>query len=702
MASNFKILDNLENIPEKSLFFVPLRNKESSNDYSEKHSHVIMVTLTNNKNIKEFDNRWIFNLESYMDVFREDNFLKTRLKEIPGHLLQKYTSINTRRDGNPDREQLVCVLSLVVQNDNNNIFYKLCEIINLTVALGFKRIPSFLLYDAVLRDCQQQIKRFWEIHQPDSKYLTQEFQNRRFNKANFKETDSAEIIDQIKVPTREETYNFVEMDEYKSSLKTAMGIEPLPIEEYESVLTHEMVVQTFEQLQFLEKEEEIQSDLLQIFLHSYHLCHLVFSNIPVLKRLKKIYNKYREKLAPSLMYGLYVLYAEELILGAGLNPNYRCVFDLHRASLLPVDDTFHIMNSPYLCLPYMPKALSLHTCLLGLARASHTRTLFLSFSQQEHYTRRAKDKLRKYLCSRGINSRSRIWYNIFNYTYGMLEDLNDPDIFLTGSGAEACIYDNPLFRENGFKFDDIYANREDSSVKHSDIDLVVFTEDHNLLAQKARKVADTISMNLQSNVIVKEVNKYKFRITGEKMLREIDIFMTHKNPASLLYNYHIATCRALISMDDHKSNSCLMTSMVISCHLGLCIDRRWFSSKISLYDRICAQYSRGIGVLMNPSETMMMRQFFELSPKWKYLSVLVNIINRNNKTLIHVENPYLNKTYFLFPKMNKVGSFYESNDKMSSRSSGNINLGSITNYKSSDIVKSRLRNQDGQFIDCWK
>jgi len=697
------ILNELENIPKESDFFIQVGiSNEIPEDKLEKHKHVIMATLSNNKLIKQsinFDQKWVFTLEVYDDTFKSGYFSK-RITLIKSDILENYTDLRTRIDGKA-KSQLVCVLPMILNHDESGVpFLQLCKIIDLSSALSLKKIPNFLGYDKLINRMKNEVDEFWRDHQPDSRFLTQEFMKRRFKNEDFMNTTSKETIEKIRMPATDDTYNFVEMAEYKSNLKEAMGIQPLPLEDYEKYITKDGVTHLFSEASNFDNGNEIIIDLLEIMLKSYHLCHLVFHNPLIMKKMKILYtiNHNHERIDKSLIWGLYTLYTEELVLGAALTVEHRSVFDIKNANLLPDDDCYNLYQSPYLCLPYDQNAIALHTNLIGLNRRD-SRVGWFNFGRG--LSQNERQFLSKGLAKRGINRLSRVRANVLDYTFEMLDELDDPEIFLTGSGAEACLYDSPLFRRNTFKFEDIYHDRESATSKigHSDIDLVIFTEDQSVLANKAKKVADCVAFNINDKVIVNKISDYKFRITSEKMRREIDIFMTSKKPPALLYNYHISTCRAAISMDRNNDTSYLMTSMVISSNLGFCIDRRWFSSNTSLYDRISKQLSRGIGVMLNVYELQMMQQFFQHSIPWQYMRKMIEV-NRSTTTdkikYIKVYSSNLSEGFFLAPKKKSIGPKYDVEKADRGDPDDILTYKDVGRYNAKN--SSFLRNEDGSFV----
>lgn len=701
-------MEDLEKIPITSPFRVNLGDPLVEEKQLENHLGVILVTLTNNKrllNTDNFDDRWIFSIENQHDVFQQ-GFLGRCLKLIPTKILEEYTDLRTNVT-EYNNEELICILPIQLRDDLANPLDRVMYLINLTNALSLNRIPEFLRYDVYFKKAMDDVNKFWKENSPNSGYLTQQFMNRRFRNEDYSETTSYEAIRNITSPQRRQDgeYDFVSNEEYRSNLKEAMGIRPLPLEEYESWITGDMVETMFRQVMFFENSNQIMTDLFCLFIKSYNLCHLIFRNQFLLKKLKRIYESHRNDdhkgqtcrcvidIDRSLVWGFYTLYAEELILGGQLTKEHRSVWNLECASLLPIDNYLNLYQNPYLCLPLGPGALGLHRNMLGLPRIDRS-------SVRYHYAGGSDFENDFYLNQfkvRGIYRKNRVIGNILQYTYEVLDGLDDQDIYFTGSGAEACTYNNPLLRRGHYRYDQIYpVKNNNKNHPHSDIDLVVFTDSEDVLRKKAEKIQETVSENLNIKVNLEKINDSKYRISHPEMLREIDIFKTYKSPPALLYNYHISTCRVAISLDQSLSNSYLMTSMVMSSFLGFCIDRRWFSSKTSLYDRICKQLSRGIGILLNVYEIQMLSEFIDNAQPWGHMRNLIEVHNfQGRMRYIKTFQPGLKSSFFRSVSKNNIGQFFFSPDRARIMSTDRTCGYSIK--FDPEKTKFPLRHQSGMF-----
>lgn len=800
-------MNDIKDIPKTSLLYVPVGNMELDKSVIKKHDSVVIASFSNNEKImalpdSEFDSKWVFQKEDLSDeIF--NGYLGKHLLAIPRIELLKLTDFRTI-DVNQDDEDddpllehvLVCVLPTVLNKGDCGIT-KLMNIIMLTGYFSVSRIPDFLNYKGVIKDIKTENKKFWKRWAPDSKVLTRYFKTRRFRNEEFIQTEDYETIKNINEPIKVETYTFMKENEnnpdssnnidtiketwdgteWKDELRGAMGIQPLDPSDYEAYCTYEGMEEMFKTASRLDDGANIVKELYVILLKNFFCCHLIFRNKFLMKKLNKImvklnngenalfnrYNIYQRpdkndiqenitELNRSLMHGLYILYAEEMLLGGNLTLDHRSVWKYDTAHLLPVYTGISIHNSPYLCLPIAPEELTLENTLIGLTYRDEVseyraRDYIYHLQHSNHNPNPIRDDIRNRIATndvseytkfarhglqrRGILDPNVCIKNMQSYMSNIFNDFEDPEIYLTGSGAEACVYNNPLFRKDRYQLSDLYPERSynynvntlkyEDAHKHSDIDLVVFTNDENVLKKKAESILRYLEEEdtmLNSKIEMIKVNDTKYRFTGDSMPREIDLFMCNRNPASLLYNYHISTCRVLIPFTQNpsivKSQTIMMQSMVSSAHLGFCIDRRWFSSKTSIYDRILRQYSRGIGMLLNSSEMQMLRDYINNSDKWNHLANIITMEQYHpnddaslpQKTKLNVRHPGLSGNFYS-TKPFKVGQYFETTAKRLQQDpytsmqlqidDRTCNSNMIPHYKFSPSEKSTLKNKDGSF-----
>lgn len=710
-------MQNLVNVPKTSQLFLPVGHKIPSNEKLEVHNSVIIASLTNNEKIMDlqgdeyFDLKWTFESHCLNEDF-DDGFLQTRLVEFPQKQILNLTRLRTSKLVNSSETVLICVLALQLNNNPINPFRQLLEIVNLSVGFSLKSIPTFFKYDSLIQQIKQQNKFFWKKNGPDPKTYTELYMGRRFRTQDYLETEDAEIITELLQKKNDvDVYNFDSaiaggfdgllatsdgngnptlIADAKHRLRGSMGIEPLPIDQYELYMTYIEIENLFSLIKVFDDHLKIKIDLFIIFLKSYHCCHLVFKNLVIMRQFYQlneiIYKKYGDvsafllatQINKSFIWGIYTLYAEEVLLGSKLTNDHRCVWNLRHASYTPVYEYGNNYGNPYLCLPIAPKILNLQTNLVGAGITE---------------------------CYYGIRSISEIYKNLASYTNGIFTGLKEDNVFLTGSGAEACYYRNSLFadKEVNFKMEQIYPikNEAEPNQCHSDIDLVVFTDDPDVLYQKMLSVKECLEENIRWEVTVEAVGKKKFRFSGKHLSREIDLFMSHKAAPALLFNYHMSTCRAIIPLNGQTENAMIMSSALISAHLGFCIDRRWFSSKTSLYDRICRQISRGIGMILNCHELSLLGKYIKLNPKWDYLKGLI----RSKDGEIQAKHLTYDCELYGRPSTHNVGSFFLTpSDRGYNHKNTNFETISfdidLFDYRTDSPDKTKfIRNDDGSFVN---
>jgi hypothetical protein len=804
----------MKNIPKNSIFYVPVGNTLPVKSELDKHENIVIASMTNNDKIlslpdEQFDSKWIFSKEDMSDDFYS-GYLSTHILLIPEKVMQNYTNIKTCQilEENSEEKVLVCVIPMIINNGDISI-RKLIKDILLAGYLSLNVIPDFMNLNNTIKAITSENRKFWEKFKPDSEKLSKYFMNRRFRNDNFIETEDYASIKGIKQPVKIEAYSFMNVPtnpnnqdpttandsdnqenlketwdgtEWKDDLRNAMGIKPLDLLDYEMFATQDEVEEVFRVASRLADGDRLVFELYSIFLKSYFCCHLIFRSEYLMKKLNKLmtpkinYNNYYnnnyynnnnnrkklsgvhlEELNRSLMYGLHVLYTEEILLGGNLTLEHRSVWKYNTAHLLPIYQGANIYHTPYLCIPISRSSLHLDSNLLGLTSYDLQSTTRLYNGTAEPINRsllgRLNDSPKGFIESvtnkgyiRGILEPNDVLRHKQIFTNGIFDDLEDPEIFLTGSGGEACLYDNPLFRKNRYSIGNIYPERDVIGLSgerinthaHSDIDLVVFTNDESVLKMKAESILKCLQEHYYVNITTNKknendifeysnktffrsrmtkpiaiemikVNDSKYRFTSPLMEREIDIFMSNRNPASLLYNYHIPTCRVLIPLSNEisiiKNKTIMMQSMVLSAHLGFCIDRRWFSSKISLYDRILRQFSRGIGMLLNVYELQMVKDYIDNSDKWKHLSNIITVIQTQDvdassgiittRSHIKVMLPGYSGNFFSTENFH-VGQYFKKAQDIISPDIDQTTLNHI--LRTQHRTPYKLKDNDGNFI----
>ena len=743
-------MNNLINIPKSSILYVGVDNICPSDDTLEKHHSIIVATLSNNKRLADlsddlFDSRWVFQSEELSQDFTH-GYLAKHIILVPVKKLVELTPRSTlidKVDDEKDNMALVCVIPMNINEDNDPIG-RLVNSILISGGFSLKKIPDFFRYEIAIKQIQRDNKKFWDRYGPVPNVITQFFNNRRFRNEEFAETDDYSVIQTINTPVRIDGYTFSNNNDdgsvpsggnwdgmdWREELRSAMGIQPLELDDYEAYCTYEDMEEVFRVISRFEDNRHVMKELFITILKNFFTCHLIFHSKFIMKKLKGLMSLFEDnedftslkEINQSLLWGMYTLYAEELLLGGNLKPEHRCVWNIYSASNLPVFKGKNLHESPYLCLPIQPDAMSLGSNFLGLCRNDVWSVANMgrrNWNSDEYLTQTDLKFFTDGVRLRGILSPNQVRASLVEYTHGMLEDLNDGDIYLTGSGGEACLYDNPLFRRGHYHFDNIYPIRDMDIIgknipthNHSDIDLVVFTDSEDVLVAKAKKIKSCLEENLCNEIEMIRVNRTKFRFTGKTMKREIDLFMSNKSPPGLLFNYHISTCRVAIPLVESMTGMCsgamMMTSMVISSHLGFCVDRRWFSSKTSLYDRILKQYSRGIGMMLNMYEIQMIKDYLENSPKWGYMKDMIQIHQvpgQQNRRYIQTHLPSMSGKFFRSTTKHQVGQYYRGQQYIN----GQINVMRYTNgantpsyYRYNYNTKSEHRNireSDGSFVN---
>lgn len=365
-------------------------------------------------------------------------------------------------------------------------------------------------------------------------------------------------------------------------------IEPLAIENYQKILTYQETEKLF-QLVF-KYDPSYFTQLYGIFLSSYYLCQLVIKNQADWMMMEFIKRSTPEDQASIFSKMFKILYYEERLLSGNITTNHRSVLSLNFCSLLgnlpsktyiPFDIDHEVVNFNF------PAKI-----IDGVSRIRQDEDFISCFQQ---------------------------------VSGGVLEGLDwkGLNVFFTGATAELCYYHNSIF-----PFPYLISNSVNNPYLGSDIDLGVWInpqelgiepdEDlskHQKIKDELRRRAEIILQVVVINTGFKDLDltarNNRWIIADPRLPREIDIFSFVQDPAALIYNYHMATCR-VIAQFNQPAEIQMLTSTCLSASLGTCIDRRWFTSKTSIHSRIMKQFKRGIGLMMNPNETKVMIQYIKI------------------------------------------------------------------------------------------
>jgi len=346
-----------------------------------------------------------------------------------------------------------------------------------------------------------------------------------------------------------------------------------------------------------------------------------------------------------------ILYFEERLLASTITKQHRCLVPISFASSLPrvynLKDSHHDVGpGGYSFRETRPEQLNFwhHQCtnfyypLPILGQMAYNIPLDL------------RNDLHK-ICN----------YDIFLLRFqllsaGMLEglDWSGLGIYFTGAGAEMCYYQNGYF-----PFEFLISEHKDNPYLNSDLDLGVHiqikdVEDANrlelsggssdngsgsgsssdnknpqddddhvttlrnddprvkkILKERAETILEVVKQNYGLEDLKLLSRNSRWIIKHPDLPREIDIFSFTEDPGALVYNYHMATCRVVAQPIEKNSDDSvhMLSSACLSAMIGSCIDRRWFTSKKSIHNRIMKHLNRGIGLMMNPNELAVITQY---------------------------------------------------------------------------------------------
>ena len=294
-----------------------------------------------------------------------------------------------------------------------------------------------------------------------------------------------------------------------------------------------------------------------------------------------------------------ILYTEERLLAGDLTTQHRSMMSIDFASMLPIyynydRATYFSMEKLVYSSPYFPMP-QLYQLSMNIPKDIH-------------------NQLNK-ICN-NLEFQQRFEF----VSAGMLDGLNWENVYFTGSMAEVCYYKNGLY-----PFEFLMSKNKYNPYLESDIDLGIWISreeeeeeqgeikyDDELVKQTLKTKAEEIVAVVRKNYGLTQeelplvAKNSRWTISHPKLPRDIDIFSFVVDPAALIYNYHMATCRVVWQGKD----AMVLSSGIFSAMLGTCIDRRWFSSSVSIHNRILKQFKRGIGLVLNPQEMKVIIQYF--------------------------------------------------------------------------------------------
>jgi len=340
----------------------------------------------------------------------------------------------------------------------------------------------------------------------------------------------------------------------------------------------------------------------------YHLvmnktiCDMILSpNLPFIK------TNYLEVIHYILFYAIYLMYKEECVIKAHVNPKDRCIFNLDMAARLPLYLEGIDTN------PYLPISLS-STCV-------HATNI----PDTNYYLKplRAEGKYRGLYSTAIFKKRFQI------FTDGIFEDLPMDRIYFTGSIIQACAIKNPLEllfggpipdRVNAY-FDEYFPSKgifpkgitipPEVEAILSDIDIVVHVMDDGGYDTKVRMIYNHIKSIISTRLgqapteqelqLIKKntAKSYKYFIGGTSLKRNLEIFrMFSKHPIGGISRFHFPAVRGLFD----GNNVLVMPSLVAYAMTGLFIDYKWMSSAKDTKCLILKYFLRGCVPILNERE----------------------------------------------------------------------------------------------------
>jgi len=638
------------------------------------HDQVIIGLLSNNNVIqseKRDISHYVFIIEDKSILGSE--YIRKNAKMVPTELMAEYTDFRSNEEA---KEQVVVFLPIVyhLHSANCKSYREILQyLLRCLMEVDYMAIEGdfgIFQFDQALQNLFQLEKKFWDANQDQWIESTKErrderwdytyrdkkqnnpgldwFLSRRFKNHMYQHTkDYQENISKINdaefkeeggwydtgvVP--DETF---EKQTHYQIWKESINFEPLPIKEYQNHLTYYEAEILFQLAH--RHSKEIFYKLCILFLGSYQLCHLIILNESCSKTIMKQFQSLEETFKSDWWKNLFQgNYFQEPMKYSGYNNNDR-----------------HYVHQVY---NRMSRILYYEERLLaGTLTTEHRSMVPISFATnlrnptvQSRYSNDNRREENKFWYLKDLNyffpfpantsinynrppNSLKVYQKIVDYSTfldrfrtisgGILAGLDwtGLKVFFTGATAELCYYNNTIF-----DFEDSAKN----SYSGSDMDLAVHIDPEELgiteslsepgnndlikaeLHRRAEMICEIVRKNTGLSDLELIPRKNRWIIAHDKLPREIDIFSFIQDPAALIYNYHMATCRVIAQPGLPESDQTpvkILASACLSAMIGSGIDRRWYSSDYSIHHRIIKQFQRGIGLIMNPHETKVIIQY---------------------------------------------------------------------------------------------
>jgi hypothetical protein len=317
--------------------------------------------------------------------------------------------------------------------------------------------------------------------------------------------------------------------------------------------------------------------------------------------------------------GMYILHKEECIAKTYASVDSRYVFTIDAVHAMPV---FHgcITKNPYLSISLSEKYIIMSDISGDDVYLKHIRGQRGCYSLQDFHAR----------------------FHI--YTDHMFVGMNKDKLWFCGSLMAACAAKNPLELMFGISqnrecdaqshwnaqtaelnayFDEYYPSRavlHDDSAEHmdqiSDIDIMVNTPKDSEFDSRTHEIFNHVRCTVPDAVLnrINTKKSYKYLITGTK--RNIEIFRVYSmHPLGCVARFHFPAVRAAYNGDQVY----LLPSCVSYLQTGVFSDYKWMASSTDSKELILKYYIRGGVCMLNPTETELLKQYIQNSPRWQVL-----------------------------------------------------------------------------------
>lgn len=344
--------------------------------------------------------------------------------------------------------------------------------------------------------------------------------------------------------------------------------------------------------------------------YNYKTCHIIYE--PSFWDFMTRANVHNQIVRYVLQYANYILKHEEMIMMSDVHIKNRIVTTLDRACRLPNFYANSIELNPHLV--HITGRDNLSRCVPFYLEG--TRKLCTMEEFQERFD----------IATNGIFK-------------GI--DLTKYNACISGSILVPCVHKSPLEKMfNSFKeYLEYYYPGYDSLVPNAelqetfgynllaDVDIAIRTEagqDYEALANELIEQIKTNVANIKINIVSNARKMKKFQLAPDnpdiecRLTRPMEIFHIFNSTAiKMVKRFHLP----LVRMYYDGKEVTMLRSCIAALLTGICDSYKWFSSNKIAADVMLKYAQRGISIILNENERIILQEYIRSNGRWKTLPV---------------------------------------------------------------------------------